>query len=483
MLFWQHIGAKLLLVCLLCWVGPTQAQSQMPELQPDFTEKPSYWVVRHIVFEGNRKTKDEILLRELALMPGDTLPITHCEEYLNAEKNKLFNTDLFVTVEAWVQPDTLAPPWVDICYRFRERWYIFPVFIFELADRNLNEWLYDRGADLRRTNYGVRYVQKNLRGRNERLELLAQGGFTQKYELGYVFPYIDFRQRYGLEVRTQFMQNRDIAYTAEGNKLLFYSSESVIRERWNAMLRLRRREGFYLFHFLTLRYRREWVADSVLQLNPYYLADADSRLQAYTELDYTLAYDRRDIAVYPLRGGRWSVCVTRYGIPAQAGIDAWSLRGSWERFGELASRWFVDLSFSVRFFQAERQPYSLARGLGYGEELPRGFQRYVIDGQHFFLAKSTLKYELFNISRYLRFLPLEEFRTLPLAAYMRVFFDHGYVHDRLLFYLDNQLANRYLYAGGVGVDLVTFYNLVLQAEVARNSIGQTGFYFNIRGSF
>jgi hypothetical protein len=443
-----------------------------------------FWIVRQLLFEGNKKTKEEILLRELALLPGDTLPVAHWQELLTRERNKLFNTDLFVTVEAWIAPDSATcGQLVDIHYRFRERWYVFPVFIFELADRNFSEWLYDRGADLSRTNYGMRYVQKNLRGRNERLELLFQQGFTRKYEFFYAFPYIDRNQRYGLELRTQFMRNRDIPYISQDNKLLYWRSESVNRERWNSEVRLRRREGFYLFHYLTLRYKREWVADSVLVLNPNYFTDPNNNLQRYWELQYDLVKDRRDIAVYPLRGERWGLRLTKYGIGGFSDVDAFSIRGESERYWQLKGNWFADLSGSFRFFWAKAQPYSLARGLGYGEELPRGFQLYVMDGQHFFLLKSTLKYRFFDWNTYLRFMPLEEFRTFPLAFYGRLFFDHSYVSDKLLFYIDNRLANRWLYAYGAGIDFVTFYNVVLQAEIARNNLGETGFFFNIRGNF
>ncbi|GIV38341.1 MAG: hypothetical protein KatS3mg033_0141 [Thermonema sp.] len=468
---------------LLCLMVLCPAFSrQMAE--PAAARDSAFWIVRRVVFEGNKKTKDEILRRELALLPGDTLPVAHWQELLTRERNKLFNTDLFVTVEAWIEPDSAAPAQaVDIHYRFKERWYIFPVFIFELADRNFNEWLYDRKADFSRTNYGMRYVQKNLRGRNERLELLFQQGFTRKYEFYYVFPYIDRHKRYGMELRTQLMQNRDIPYTSQENKLVYWRSTSTNRERWNSEVRLRRREGFYLFHYLTVRYKREWVADSVLLLNPDYFTDSTKNLQQYWELQYDLVKDRRDIAVYPLQGERWGVRLTKHGIGNFSDVDAFSVKGIYERYWQLKGNWFADLSGSVRFFWTKDQPYSLARGLGYGEELPRGFQRYVMDGQHFFLLKSTLKYRFFDWKTYLRFMPLEEFRTFPLALYGRLFFDQSYVSDKLLFYIDNRLANRWLYAYGAGFDFVTFYNVVLQAEIARNNLGETGFFFNIRGTF
>jgi hypothetical protein len=43
-----------------------------------------------------------------------------------------------------------------------ERWYTFPVPIFELSDRNFNEWWQNYNHDFRRVNYGLRLYQVQL---------------------------------------------------------------------------------------------------------------------------------------------------------------------------------------------------------------------------------------------------------------------------------------------------------------------------------
>ena len=50
--------------------------------------------------------------------------------------------------------------YVDVMVDVKERWYIFPLPIFELADRNFNEWWKTR--DFSRTNYGLSVVQNNF---------------------------------------------------------------------------------------------------------------------------------------------------------------------------------------------------------------------------------------------------------------------------------------------------------------------------------
>ena len=77
--------------------------------------------------------------------------------------------------------------------------------IFQLADRNFNEWWENYNHDLSRVIYGLKLYQYNMRGRNETLTLTAQFGFIQRYELMYRIPYLDKRQKQGLIFQTDYI--------------------------------------------------------------------------------------------------------------------------------------------------------------------------------------------------------------------------------------------------------------------------------------
>ena len=72
----------------------------------------------------------------------------------------------------------------------KERWYTFPWPYVELADRSLNVWLHTYNADLRRLSYGVYFVQENLTGRSDNLEVKAIAGFTRQLTAEYTTPYL-----------------------------------------------------------------------------------------------------------------------------------------------------------------------------------------------------------------------------------------------------------------------------------------------------
>jgi len=74
-------------------------------------------------------------------------------------------------------------------------------------------------------------------------------------------------------------------------------------------------------------------------------------------------------------------------------------------------------------------------------------------------------------------MPLKQFRTMPLALYPKVFFDAGYVHNNFTASSNKELTNTFLPGGGIGLDLVTYYDLVFRFEYAINKKLERGFYF------
>ena len=136
-----------------------------------------YIHIDSILFKGNEKTKNQILIRELDMNPGDSLAINTLDSRLEFNRRKLMNTNLFI----WVKADLNQLPngHLKISFEFLEQWFILGYPIFQLADRNLNDW-WSRGHDLNRLIYGIRFIHNNFQGRNEKLIIKAETGFTQR---------------------------------------------------------------------------------------------------------------------------------------------------------------------------------------------------------------------------------------------------------------------------------------------------------------
>jgi hypothetical protein len=126
------------------------------------------------------------------------------------------------------------------------------------------------------------------------------------------------------------------------------------------------------------------------------------------------------------------------------------------------------------------QPFFNQQYLGYGDLYLRGLDRYVVDGVAGTMFRNSLLRELFDLRvPFLRSVPSHAF--VPIRIYACLFSDLGYVYNKN--FTQNSLVNRSLYTAGVGLDVVTFYDLVLRLDYSFNQFGQNGLFLHIRNDF
>ena len=70
---------------------------------------------------------------------------------------------------------------------------------------------------------------------------------------------------------------------------------------------------------------------------------------------------------------------------------------------------------------------------------------------------------------------------VPLKIYAKTFVNTGYVYNPHPG--QNDLANKFLYSGGVGFDLVTFTDFVIKIEWSFNRLGENGLYLHQHNNF
>lgn len=471
-------------IFLIIFTFPAYAQEiaqENPILQSPAQAPKHYILLENIVIEGNDKTQKSIILRELDLAIGDTIYLAKVDSILLRNKNKIFNTNLFVSVDlALEKPENQANAQLRVC--LAERWYFFPVPIFELADRNFNEWVNTYKADFGRTNYGIRLVKENFRGRNEKIDFLLQFGFLKRFALNYQIPYIDRQQKYGLGFNLIYSENKSIAFQTNQHKLDFLESSSILRQRYEARVGLSKRNAYYTFHNLDLRFRNFQVADTVLQLNPFYFLK-NKNTQKYFSLIYQFRRDVRDIQAYPLNGHLFSFRIEKNGLGIFNDVNNLNLGIGYSKYTNLGNRFYLENYLKGKALFLQRQAYADAQALGYGEDFMRGYELYVIDGQDFLINKNTLKFQLFNTKKRLRFMPIKQFKEIPFAGYLTAYGDFGYVKDKYFNETSNQLTNKFIFGYGLGFDTVTYYNLVLKFNYSFNSLGEGGFFFGISNDF
>jgi outer membrane protein assembly factor BamA len=440
----------------------------------------SLFVVKSISIEGNKVTKRSIVLRELLFKEGDTLFRTplDLDNLLWTCRNNLINTSLFTV--AFVTYDTENADSINVHIKVGERLYTWPNPIFELADRNFNAWWQTK--DFSRTNYGMYIIRYNFRGRNETLSMNLQWGFTKNLTLSYNVPYISKKKALGMGFNVKYSENNEIFLMTDRNKVIFYKNKDyAIRKVFQAGIKFSYRKGIYTNHRLGISYNTIWIADTVESRNPEYLGNG-ATLRNYLALEYQYDLDYRNVRAYPLKGYYFGYLVGTYQCGEKANFNTSYLVAAYSKYRQLHNRFYAAASVKTKISSTGQQAYFTQRGLGYGNDLVRGYAYYVVDGQHYALLKTTLKYELIKPRIvHLKFLPFEKFNMVPLALYLTVFGDAGYVQDKYT-YQTNPISNTLLTGYGAGIDYVTYYDVVFRIEYSINKFGQGGVFLNFNAT-
>jgi outer membrane protein assembly factor BamA len=432
-------------------------------------------VVTAITFEGNKRTKERTILREMYFGVGDTVLNDDFDELLENSRNMVFNTALFNKVQ--MVHEHPAPGEVAVHVTVEERWYTFPIPVFSLVDRNFNVWWSEEDKDFGRTKYGIRFYQENVRGRNERLKLVAQLGWEHEFSASYKFPFFDKEQTHGVRFTVEHIRNREVRYFTESHKQLFYEGNEFIREKFKAMALFSRRKSINTTHYLEVSYHDNWITDSLLVRNPEYFLDSRKRME-YGFLGYELQIEKRNVKAYPTKGSYLGVKLFRYGLGIFNDVSLTEFTAEYAKYWELTKNTFFAARVNAKISGPTRQPYQLHRGLGYGENLVRGYELYVVEGQQYGLFRSSLRHKLlgFEIKR-IPFFKVDQFKSIPFAFYPKIYYDMGYVNDEFTT-ATNWLHNRFLAGYGVGLDIRSWYDVVLRLEYSFNNLGQNGLYLH-----
>ncbi|MDH5476357.1 MAG: BamA/TamA family outer membrane protein [Cyclobacteriaceae bacterium] len=439
-----------------------------------------YVEVDNIFIIGNRRTREKIILRELSIEKGQIIYLPDLQEHLKNDKSKILNTRLFNTVDINVLE--LSPEKVDIVVRVEERWYTFPVPIFELIDRNFNDWWVNRDHDFKRVKYGLRFNQYNMRGSNERLKLIAQFGITRRYGILYSIPYIDRAQKHGIQLQVNYRENINQVFKTENHKPTIHDSEEILFQQFNSDIKYTYRGRFYTFHEVRAGYVSSKINDSINLLNPLYFNN-NSQEQQYLTLSYIFKQDNRDFVGYPLKGYKTEITIKQKGFGIFKDINMFTFDASYARHIDLGKKFYLSNFSNIYVSTPKNQPYSDYHGLGYKSKLVRGYETYIIEGVNYFLNKTTFKKSLidgkFNL---FGFVP-NQFKKVPYSIYLKTFFDLGYANNYPNYEQNTLLTNRWVYSGGVGLDIVTYYDSVIRLEYSLNAEGEYWFNFDLKKEF
>ncbi|MEO5999300.1 MAG: POTRA domain-containing protein [Chitinophagaceae bacterium] len=446
----------------------------------------SLFIISGITINGDKKTKPYIIERELPFKTGDSIALNVLVDKFDQARRQLINTRLFNDVV--VSLKSFKGYLVEVQIDVKERWYLFPIPYFKLADRNLSEWA-KQGYDLQRANYGAKLSYYNFTGRNDKLKAWFITGYTRQLQFSYDQPNADKSLKHGYGVYLSYATAKEINHNTINNEQKFIPASKafdpadsglfrgqVLNEQFIVSASYTYRPAIRTKHSFRISYNTNRIDAAVAILNPKYFNNG-KRFISYPELSYTIDYNNIDYVAYPLKGFIGDAGVIRKGINAD--MNLWQINAKGTRGWEIANQTFYGLQAYGVLKLPFDQPYYNQRLYGYGDLYLRGLEKYVVDGVAALMVRNTFRRKILNFSIPFSFSKSHD--KIPFRVYAKAYGDMGYSYNKN--FPQNSLVNKMLYTAGAGIDFVTLYDVVVRFEYSFNQLGQNGLFLHFKNDF
>jgi hypothetical protein len=354
---------------------------------------------------------------------------------------------------------------------------LFPLPYFRLIDRNFNQWWVEEKGSLDRINYGLKFMQNNVSGRNDNLNIWLINGYSRQINLKYEQPFSNNSLTSGFSPGFFYIRQRELNYSTDLNKQVFFDQEDFVKQTIRAEFAYLYRPAIKTHHIFKIAYVDEKVSDTILKLNPNYFPLGLTHI-SYPEFSYTLQYYNADYDAYPSKGFIGDLALIRRGWNKEMNMTQFQFHSIYTQpvFPKVQIQFQLAGLIRVPF----NQPFYNQQLLGYGDIFLRGLEYYVVDGVAGFVGRATGRREIFT---YNMKIPSKDkkYYFVPISFYAKVYSDIGYGYNKNPG--DNYLNNTLLHTWGFGVDIVTTYDLVFKFEYSFNQFGGQALFFHVRTDF
>lgn len=436
-----------------------------------------YICISNIYLKGHRTTKDHIILRELPFKQGDSIKVQNLPEILTQAKNNLINLSLFNFVYIDQIKDSSGTGSVSVLITLEERWFVWPLFSLVFEERNLSSWL--EKWDFGRISVEGGISAYNIWGLNHKMALSYKFGFRRGFKFEYDNIALGPNGKHIIGLGA-YMQNLGTEnYITLDNKPKYEATVGDIIQRMEFIIKYQYRPTLRKTHLISAGYERYKISDSLLLFNRDYWG-GDDTLRRGLWINYSYTSDQRDNYQYPLRGYMLNGEFKGYkGLNNKVRYS--QITGRAQYFLPLGNRWYLATALTAGISVTDNRGYIFNKAIGYQYVSMRGYEYYVVDGQHYFVLNPTIRYQIMptRIVNLHLFPFLKKFNKMHLTIYGKSFFDTGYAYHPDP-HPSNTLANKLIYSGGFGVDLVTYYDINLSLDYSFNQLGDNGFFFSIK---
>ena len=443
-----------------------------------------FLTITDIRLEGNKRTKEHIILRELEFKEGQRIQQSQLTTILSKNDLLLLSTGNFTRVEINISDWDVEKQRIKVHIVVSESPMIIPIPIFELADRNFNVWWNDHNHSFKRVNYGARLAVLNPWGYGSRLKVSAQFGYTPKFDFSALLPFIDNNQSVRLELRALYAQNKEVSlYNFENKQFFVDKNEQVVFKRQRYSTGMIFRPKLFATHILRVGYANNWIDQELAtEGNPDFFLNSRSR-QQFIWAEYLFSYDRRDLRILPTSGWLLGLRFFKDGFGFFDDVSATYFIPSFEYYYPISKKFVASAALHAKLgLQREKQPYYNYQGLGYGDNYIRGYELFVVDALDYYYGKFSVSYKAFHTTIKWPKIMLKGMRIMPLQIYFSINYDVGYANDPF-YEVNNSFTNSWLNGGGLGLNVLLYNTLQIQIEYSINHLGQKGIFFHSNTAF
>ena len=438
-------------------------------------------LISDIYIVGNNTTKDFIILRELPFKENDVIDLDKVDNLLTQGKNNLINLSLFnfvyITYQLADAKDGLGLPEIEIVIDLDERWYYWPRLDISFGDRNSSNWLKDPRWDT--ITYNVGFNIYNLFGYNQSLSVMYLFGYQKGFRIDYNNITLGGKGEhfFNLSVSGLYMKMENVI--SENNEPFYLrSNNGYLTRRESYGITYTYRPKLRLFNIFSVEYENKRIDPEILLRNPDYWGGGNLKREGL-HLGYNFISDQRDNIQYPLNGYYINGGMRAY-TDFNSLLIYGKITGDIRYYNNFSGRWSYAARLTIGSSVKNEDAYIFDKAIGYNNIGMRGYEYCVVDGQHYIILNPSLRYniipqKIFNLN----FMPLTKFRKAHFAMYGKIFFDTGYVSHNNPSPLNN-LANKFLFSYGAGIDVVTYYDITLSFDYSFNQYFKNGFYISVK---
>lgn len=376
-----------------------------------------------IIVKGNSLTEDYIITRELTFAGGDSIS----SSVMEYNRERVFSLGLFNDVRMTVERGEGIN---RLVIEVEESWYIYPIPFLRFKDKESTK-----------ATYGVNFLYKNFRGRDETIRANLAFGYDPSFSILYNIPVLFNSKNLGIGFLfsySSFENKTDEGFRLNGSD---YSYDGIIS-------RIYLNYRINQFNLLIGVAGYEYYAAPHKNFGS--ITASNERIDRFPMAGFDYLYDSRDLKQYAAEGAFFSLRFHHKGFGVNGInyniIDA-DLRGYYGVTEELTWKGRIRTKTTI----GENVPlydYSL---LGY-EDFIRGTSRRKFNGRTFMLTSMEMSYPLvkeWDMKLKLPLLP-ESLTSARIGIQFTMFADAGTAFDS---HSDFSYSN-FTYGWGFGINIL-----------------------------